>query len=414
LAAIEYEPFDPRFRDDPERHYAMLREQMPVYRSPHGYWVITKFEDVQSVYGNPVIYSSAIVGKEAMTQGESGSAELPSALTEGSLVNLAELIATPSIVSTDDPKHTELRRIVNRAFMPKRLAQWDDYIASAVAECATNIKTGRCWDLVSQLAMPLPVSVISLILGVERERSGDIKRWSDVIITTGQGAERGTPEAQLRMLRMLRDFSDFFIPKINERRENPRDDMISDLVRAEEKETLSNLDTLIFIMALMVAGNETTTNLIGNTIVLLLQHPDQLAKVQAQPELIKNAIEETLRFRSPVQFSIRAPVVDAELGGQTIRKDEPMVLVIGSANRDPGKYSNPEQFDVARDTNRAHFAFGHGIHFCLGFHLARREATVALGTILPRLHEWKLAEAPLTRIDSNLVYGYQSIPLIPR
>jgi len=414
LAEFEYEPFDPRFRDDPERHYAALRERMPVYRSPRGYWVITRFEDVQAVYGNPTTYSSAIVGKEAMTQGESGGSELPSALTEGSLVNLAELVATPSIVSTDDPKHAELRRIVNRAFMPKRLAQWDDYIASAVAEYAANIKTGCSWDVVSQLAMPLPVSVISLILGVERERSGDIKRWSDVIITTGQGAERGTPEAQLKMVRMLRDFSNYFVPKINERRVNPQDDMISDLVRAQEKETLSNLDTLIFIMSLMVAGNETTTNLIGNTIVLLLQHPDQLAKVRAQPELIKNAIEETLRYRSPVQFSIRAPVVDAELGGQTIRKDEPMVLVIGSANRDPGKYSNPAQFDVTRDTNRAHFAFGHGIHFCIGFHLARREATVALGAIVPRLHEWRLPEAPLTRIDSNLVYGYQSIPLIPR
>jgi cytochrome P450 len=190
--------------------------------------------------------------------------------------------------------------------------------------------------------------------------------------------------------------------------------MISDLVRAEEKETLSNLDTLIFIMSLMVAGNETTTNLIGNTIVLLLENPEQLAKVQAQPALLKNAIEETLRYRSPVQFSIRAPVVDVELGGQAIRKDEPMVLVIGAANRDQRKYSNAEQFDVTRDTTRAHFAFGHGIHFCIGFHLARREAMVALGAIVPRLHEWSLPAAPLKRIDSNLVYGYQAIPLVPR
>lgn len=414
MAALDYEPFDPRFRDNPERHYATLRAEAGVYRSPRGYWVISKFNDVQAVYGNPATFSSAIVGKEAMTQGQPGGAALPAELTDGMLVDLAELVATPSIVSTDDPKHAQLRRIVDRAFMPKRLAQWDDYIAAAVAEYSAKIETGRPWDVVSQLAMPLPVAVISRILGVEQQRSGDIKRWSDVIITTGQGVERGTPQAQLKMLGMLRDFSNYFAPKIEARRLNPQDDMISDLVRAEEKETLSNLDTLIFIMSLMVAGNETTTNLIGNTIVLLLEHPDQLAKVQAQPALLKNAIEETLRYRSPVQFSIRSPVVDVELGGQTIRKDEPMVLVIGSANRDDGKYSDPERFDVTRDTARAHFAFGHGIHFCIGFHLARREASIALGAIVSRLHEWKLPDAPLKRIDSNLVYGYQSIPLIPR
>lgn len=411
---LVYEPFDARFREEPERYYARLRAEAPVYHSPAGYWVLTRYDDVQSVFRQPTLFSSAIVGREALSQAIMGADNpLPEA-GGAAQVDLQGLLATPNMVSTDPPRHTELRRIVNRAFLPKRLAQWDDYVAACTAECIAGVNDVEPWDVVPQLAMPLPVSVISRILSVGIERRADIKRWSDTIIATAQGEERGTSRARMRMLRVLREFSECFVPIIEDRRKSLQNDMISDLVRAEEEETLSTLDTLTFIKSLMLAGNETTTGLIGNTIVLLLQNPDQLAKVQADPGLLKNAIEESLRFRSPVQFSIRTPTEDVRVGGATIRKDEPIVLVIGSANRDPEAFPDAERFDVTRDIGGKHLAFGHGIHTCIGFLLARREAAAALGAILPRLHRWSLADAPLKRIESNFVYGYQAIPLIPK
>lgn len=408
-----YEPFDPAYRNDPEIYYAKLREQAPIHRSPNGYWVVSRYDDVQAIYKDPARFSSSIVGKEAMAQGESGATmQLPDM---GDLkVDLIELMATPSIVATDPPKHTEMRRIANRAFMPSRVAQWDSFIQHTVDELLDAARDDGAWDVVAGLSMPLPVNVIAQILGVSDERRLDLKRWSDVIITTGQGASRGTPEGQMQMLQMLKELSDYFMPVIEERRTNPQVDVISDMVRAEEAETLSNLDTLIFIMSLMVAGNETTTNLIGNTIVTLLQNPDQLARLQADPSQVRNAIEESLRFRSPVQFSIRTPTEDLEFAGHRMAKDDPIVIIPASANRDPSRFPEPDRFDVSRNLTEQHFGFGHGIHFCIGFHLARREAATAIGRILPRLHKWKLADAPLERLDSNLVYGFREIRLVPR
>ena len=411
LKQLVYEPFDARFREEPERFYERLRAEAPVYRSQAGYWILTRYEDVQAVFRQPERYSNAIVGREALSQAVGDDISLPEA--GKAPVDLIGLLATPNMVSTDPPRHTELRRIVNRAFLPKRLEQWDDFIGACTAECLASVHDGEPWDVVAQLAMPLPVSVISRILSVGRERRVDIKRWSDTIISTAQGDERGTSQARMRMLGVLREFSECFVPIIEDRRKNLQNDMISDLVRAEE-EALSTLDTLTFIKSLMLAGNETTTGLIGNTIVLLLQNPHQLAKVQADPGLLKNAIEESLRFRSPVQFSIRTPTEDVSIRGATIRRDEPIVLVIGSANRDPEAFPDAARFDVTRNIGGKHLAFGHGIHTCIGFLLARREATAALGAILPRLHQWRLSDAPLKRVESNFVYGYQEIQLIPR
>jgi len=411
LKPLVYEPFDARFREEPERYYERLRTEAPVYRSQAGYWILTRYDDVQAIFRQPSLYSSAIVGREALSQAKGGDISLEDAA--GAPVDLIGLLATPNMVSTDPPRHTELRRIVNRAFLPKRLEQWDDYIAACTAECIASVHEGEPWDVVTQLAMPLPVSVISRILGIGRERRADVKRWSDTIISTAQGDQRGTAEARMRMLRVLREFSECFVPIIEDRRKNLQNDMISDLVRAEEEQTLSMLDTLTFIKSLMLAGNETTTGLIGNTIVLLLRNPDQLAKVQADPGLLKNAIEESLRFRSPVQFSIRTPTEDVSIRGATIHRDEPIVLVIGSANRDPEAFPDPARFDVTRGVGGKHLAFGHGIHTCIGFLLARREAAAALGAILPRLHQWRLSDVPLKRIESNFVYGYQEIQLIP-
>lgn len=414
MSELVYEPFDARFREHPEWHYAELRSRAPVYRSPKGYWVISRYDEIQSILRDPITYSNSIVGKEALSLGEIDPSIPLAEICAGMPVDPAQLMATAHLVASDPPKHTSLRRIVNKAFLPKRLGQWDEYIRAATTEFLSDVDSARPWNLVSTLAMPLPVSVICHILGGERQHRSDIKRWSDVIIHSAHGAQRGTREAQLQMLLMLRDFSNYFMPLIEARRRAPTEDLISDLVRAEENESLSNLESLMFLLNLMVAGNETTTNLIGNAVLSLLEHPEQLARLQAQPSLLSNAIEETLRHRSPVQFIIRSPAVDVELRGQLLRAGEPMCLLIASANRDPDKYPDPERFDVGRELSNSHVAFGQGIHSCLGLHLARREAHIALGALLGRLHEWRLSDRPLARVDSSLIYGFESIELVPR
>lgn len=409
---LAYEPFDPAFRDEPARHYAMLREQAPVYRSQQGYWVISRFADVKETTLKPDKFSSALVGQEAMSLGKDLDESVPFAEIASAMpVDLGELMNATLIVATDPPRHSDLKRIAMRGFTPKRLAEWHERISSYTAECLAGIEELPAWDVISRVAMPLPVAVISGILGASDGRRSDIKHWSDVIIESGQGDDRGSPKALLAMLGMLRDFSNYFVPIIDERRRNPGEDLISDIVRAEQNETVSAVEALMLILAMMVAGNETTTNLIGNMVVSLLENPDQLAMVQADPALIPNVIEETLRYRSPVQFGMRSPVEDIEVGGQLIRAGEPVCLVWASANRDPDQFDQPERFDIMRD-NRSQLAFGHGIHFCLGAHLARREAAAALAVMLPDLAKRKLSDAPLRRLPSSLVYGYDRVELV--
>lgn len=414
MTEIRFEPFDPDFREDSLDYCAQLREQAPVYRSPQGYWVVTRHEDVRQVMGGSERFSNAMGGKETMSLGKSIDPSIPLDEIKADMpVDLEELMAATLIVATDNPKHGELRRVVNRAFSPARVAQWRERITSLVSELLADVGTDKPWELNSTLAVPLPVSVICEILGVDRSHGAKIKHWSDVIISAGNGANRNTKESLIEMLYLLRDFSKFFGPIIAERRVNPGADVISDLVRAEEKETLTEVDTLMFIMALMVAGNETSTSLIGNTIVSLVENPDQLALLQKDPSLTMGAIEESLRYRSPVQFLIRTPFADTEVGGKQIRAGELICIMMASANRDPLKFPDPDRFDITRDS-KGHLALGVGIHFCIGAQLARLEATAAISALLPNLHRWRLSDAGLERLPANLVYGYQRIELVPR
>ena len=413
MTDLSFEPFDPQFREESLAYCAKLREQAPAYRTAQGYWVITRHADVRGIMGDSERFSNAMGGKETMSLGKSIDSSIPIAEINADMpVDLEELMAASLIVATDNPKHGELRRVVNRAFSPARLVQWRSHTAELVTELLANVGPDQAWEVNSTLAVPLPVSTICDILGVDRSRGADIKHWSDVIINSSSGAARNTRESMLEMLHMLRDLSKYFAPIIAERRLNPGTDVISDLVRAEEKETLTEVDTLMFILALMVAGNETSTSTIGNAIVSLLENPDQLALLQADPSLLPNVVEETLRYRSPVQFLVRTPFKDIELHGQLIRAGEIMVMMMASANRDPVQFPDPDRFDIKRDC-KGHMAFGQGIHFCLGAQLARAEAVAAIGALLPNLHRWRLADAPLERLPANLVYGYQRIELVP-
>lgn len=411
-----FEPFDLALQADFLNHCARLREQEAIYRSPQGYWVLTRHADVSDVMGDGVRFSNALGGQETMGLNKQIDGSIPmEELNRGLETDLRELMSAQLIVTTDNPRHSELRRVVNRTFLPTRVAQWRTRIEEITTELLAGVRDDAGWEVCSTLAAPLPLAVLCEILGVPRERGPDLKRWADTIINSGSGDARNSRDSLMKTLQAMREFCLYFEPLLIERRTTPGTDIISDLVRAEEVETLSTVDTLMFILALVVAGHESTTASIGNMIINLLQHPDQLARLQADPDpkLLANALEESLRYSSTVQFLFRTPFVDTTYRGQLIRAGEPICIVMASANRDSAKFPEPDRFDIGRDI-KGHLAFGVGMHFCLGAALARIEIPTAVGALLPRLHRWRLNPAqPPQRMPANLVYAHQRIELIP-
>jgi cytochrome P450 len=251
--------------------------------------------------------------------------------------------------------------------------------------------------------------VIAEMLGVPAERFEDFKRWSDSIVRAISGvASREDPEEAVET---REEFLEYIAEVVAERRQSPRDDLISTLVQAGEGEgTLTEGEAIAFTMLLLVAGNETTTNLIGNAVLALLAHPQELARVRANPGLVPALVEETLRYDSPVQGLFRQTTEDVELAGTSLPKGALLMLLFASANRDERQFPDPERFDVTRNP-RGHLAFGFGIHFCLGAALARLEARIALESLLARCDEISRPEEAVEWIDSLLLRGPRSLPL---
>jgi cytochrome P450 len=325
---------------------------------------------------------------------------------------MGQLLSARMIVAADPPKHTRLREIVNRAFSPRRIADLVARIDEIVVRCTADLADRDDFDVVDELAVPLPVAVIADMLSVGPENHADIKRWSDEISSAAQGPNRGTPEAQAQVVSMLTEFAQYFVPRIEDRKRKPTDDLISALVRAEEQDTLSTVESLLFILVIMFAGNETTTNLIGNTVVSLMQNPDQLELVLVDPAgLLPGAIEETLRYRSPFQFFFREPLQDVTISGVDIPAGDTVCVMFGAANRDPARFADPDRYLVSR--SQGHLAFGYGIHFCLGAHLARAETRTAVGALVPHLSRLRL-DGGLHRVEAPMVFGYEHVNLVRR
>jgi cytochrome P450 len=410
---FDFEPFDPRFSADPVPYYKQLRKRAPVYRTAKGYWVISRYDDIREIQQQPQVYSSSAVGQELLGVGQRLDPSVPVAELAADLpVSLEEVMNAPLMVATDPPKHTQLRSLVNRGFTPKRAKEWDEKIQTYTAEFLRGVTAQTAWDVMSTLAMPLPYAAMCGILGLENEDRAHFKAWSDIVLGAAHGEDRGSAVAQTRMLTMMREFILFFHRLITERRKSPGSDLISDLVRAEEAETLNTVEVLMFILALMVAGTETSMKLIGNMVVCLQRHPDQLRLLQSNPALLSGAVEETLRYHAPIHYSIRTPVTDVEFRGHRIRPGEIVCLVIASGNFDETHFSDPERYDISREA-RTHMTFGYGIHHCLGAHLARREAIISIGTILPDLHRWRLGEGQVQRESNHAGIGYRRVGLVP-
>jgi cytochrome P450 len=361
-----------------------MRATTPVfYDERRGVWHVFRYAEVQRVLSDYTTFSSER-GRRTGQEAEAGLHD--------------------SLISTDPPRHRHLRDLVNLAFTPRAVERLAPRITEIVHQLLDAAAPNQGMDVIWDFAYPLPVIVIAELLGVPAEERDRFKRWSDAIVTGGDET-LGFRQAQGEM-------AAYFTGLIEERRRAPREDLITSLLSAEvEGERLELNAMLGFCMLLLVAGNETTTNLIGNAVWCLDEAPEAFATVRDDPALLPSAIEEVLRYRSPVQSMFRTVAADTMLGGKTLRANEPVLAWIGSANRDDAVFPEAEQFQIQRSPNR-HLAFGYGIHFCLGAPLARLEARIALGALIerfPRLR--RVPDARPAPLESVVVYGLKRLPV---
>ncbi len=322
-------------------------------------------------------------------------------------LNPIALFKAGNLISLDGKRHADLRKTVGKGFTPRGIAAWQPRLEAIVEEHVATMRKRDEIDIVNDLAIPLPTTAIAEMLGVEPDRRSDFKRWSSSIIDMASGASK----ENILDSGIFDDIGDLFVymrEVIKQRRKEPRDDLISILVDPKQSDVLSGIDVIQFVMLLLVAGNETTTNLIGNAVNALLDHPSQLDRVVDDPSLIANVIEETIRFEPPLTVGFRNTTRDVKLAGQWIPKGKNVAILIGSANRDERRFENPDRFDIDRDTS-GHLGFGFGVHFCLGSSFARLQAQTALAAVIPELHAFRRIEGPTEFIDSFLVRGRKSL-----
>lgn len=372
---------------DPFPHYRRMREAAPVFHDEQsGTWHVFRYDDVQRALSEHARFSSRMGGAD------------PSETDQ---------LFAASLITTDPPRHRQLRSLVTQAFTPKAVDALAPRISTLTDELLEGISSRGTADLIQELAYPLPVIVISELMGIPAEDRDRFKQWSDVIVSQTRAGGTNEDHHATNM-----EMTGYFLDLIEQRRSRPGNDLISNLLSAEiDGQKLSVAELLGFCSLLLVAGNETTTNLIGNAVLSFTEVPGTIERLLAEPSLLPQAIEEVLRFRSPVQSMYRVTVADTTLGDVHIPAGAPLVAWIGSANRDERQFERPDRFDVDRGQIR-HLAFGHGIHFCLGAPLARLEAKIALEAVLSRLPGLALARgAHLERMDSTIVYGLKTLPV---
>ena len=359
---------------------ARLHAEAPFSREAQGFWVASRFDDVRAILLDHRRFSSA-----AMMGDGPGAIAFP-------------------LLTDDPPRHTALRGLLAKAFTPAAMEGMRPAIVQLARQLVSEIPAGVPVDIVGALTTPLPVRVIAGMMGVPDERAADFKRWS----TATLGVQGGPIEAG-RMQLMI-ELHGYFSSLADQRRARPGDDLISALMRAREAgETLTDDQVVAFCMLLMIAGNETTTNLLGNLINRLADAPDAWAALRADPERLEGVIEESLRVDSPVQFVWRRANEAMTFAGREVAAGDTILVYLAPANRDPGRWSDPADFTFARELKR-HIAFGHGVHTCIGAPLARMEAKAAMQALTARFA--KVARAGQGERWDGMLFGFQSLPLV--
>ncbi|MEV7584564.1 cytochrome P450 family protein [Streptomyces erythrochromogenes] len=371
---------DPAFLADPFPLYRELREEGPVRRvvAAGGLdaWLVTRYEDGLAALSDPRLSSDVRDAADPRLL-----AQLPGTERESMLSNM---------LRSDPPDHTRLRRLVSKAFTARRVAEMRPRIQAVTDRLLDVIAPAGRADLVADLALPLPVTVIGELLGVPADDRLDFQRWTDRMIM--RGAEPPDPAVVNEAWQHMRAY---VTGLIRDKRAHPGDDLLSGLITArDEEQRLSEDELIAMVFLLLAAGYITTVNLIGGGIAMLLARPDQLDLLRSEPELLGSAVEEFLRYDGPVNPGIaRFAREDVEIAGTAIPRGATVLIASAIADRDPARFPDPDRLDITRQDN-AHLAFGHGVHYCLGAPLARLEGQIAIGTVLRRLPGLALAVAP--------------------
>ncbi len=415
VSVADFDPFSPRWREDPYPIYRRLRDEAPVHYAPGSkVYSVSRFEDVLFVLKNDELFSSkamftALIGAP-LQQGISwGAVRFALRFLFRAGHTPRGFIKARKLIVEDGETHSAMRSVVNRGFTPRRIAALEPRVRELAADCVRALRGVPRFDLVQALSVPLPVTVISEMLGVEPARREQFKHWSDAIIERATGAGRDDP-FQSRYSDAILELHLYISGIARQRRRAPAEDVISAVLAEQDGAAgLSNLEVVFFVVLLLVAGNETTTNLIGNAVKALLANRAELARVAADPALVPELIEEVLRYDAPVQLVLRTATREVEIAGTKIPAGAIVAPLIGSANRDERRFPDPDRFEIGRDA-RGHLGFGFGRHFCLGASLARLEAAAALEALAPEFVRLRLAE-PAAAIDSFLVRGPRSLVL---
>ena len=381
--------FSDEVRRNPYPMYEQMRRASPVFHAPPPFdmWMIFDYDGARRALTDHETFSSAVPAPKNW------------------------------FIFFDPPQHSKLRALIAKAFTPQSIADLEPRIRTLSREFLNQVIERGEMDMAADFAVPLPMTVISEMIGIPGADWPRYKHWSDVILKLsytmrGMEADAEASTAISGFKAVTEEMDAYLAKMIEQRRVTPRDDLLTRLVEAEvDGERLTQAEILGFFQLLVVAGQETTTNLINNSVLCLIENPEQLALLRATPDLLPLAIEEALRYRSPLQWIMRTPRRDAEMHGHVIPAGQLVLPMVGSANRDPKQFREPEKFDITRNPN-PHIAFGHGIHSCLGAALARMESRIALSELLSRLTSLELAsDQPWEPRKALHVHGPTHLPI---
>ncbi len=396
-----YHPLHGEQVENPYPIYARARKEEPIFFSPDlNTWVVTRYDDILTILNQPDIFSS----KDALRPVVRFSPAVFAEMSKG-------YSFVPTTIDSDGKEHTRFRNAVGQAFTPRRVKRLEPFIEEVATSLVDAFINDHKAELISQLAYPLPLEVALFLIGIPKEDMDLVKKWSDNMVMF-----ISSPLPEEQQVEYARDFvtlQHYFIRLVNERRSAPREDLISDLLETPAGEKpFDDAQLANVLVSTIVAGHETTTQLIGNGLALLLEHPERWQTLCAHPEHIPQAIEEILRYESPVPAFFRTTTREVTVGGITFPAETSLLVMFASANRDETRFPQADQFDMQRSPNR-HLAFGYGVHFCIGAPLARKQGQIALETLCQRLPNLRLApEQTLSHAPVLRQRGYRRLDVV--
>ena len=389
-----WDPYDAEIRVDPYPAFRRLRDEAPLYyNEKYDFYALSRFEDVE---GGLLDHDSYLSGRGAVIE----------------VIQSGIEIAPGGLIFEDPPVHTGRRKLLSRVFTPRRMNALEDRAREFCRSCLEPLAGAGRFDFVADLGAPVPVYMIGMLLGIPEEDLEALRERADARLRAGEGKPRGVLGQQSFEGAAYNDYIEWRV-------EHPSDDLMTELLNAEFEDgtgatrRLTRQEVLTFTSVLATAGSETTVRLIGWAGQVLADHPEQRRALAEDPSLIPAAVEELLRYESPAPGVARYVSRDVALHGQTVPEGSTLMLLLGSANRDERRHTAPDVFDIHREASQ-HFAFGHGIHFCLGAALARLEARVVLEEVLAVFPDWEVDRAHARMASSSIVRGWESLPVVTR